>query len=76
MNSQPNSYPTTSDISMFMRELGYQWSNEAQVFYDWDFQHISRKSADRLYKYLIGAKEYSPFKTGDNVPEPTNQGVN
>jgi hypothetical protein len=54
----PSSYPTTSDISSFMRELGYQWSNEAQTYYDYNFQHISRKSAERIYKKLIG---YNPF---------------
>ena len=61
-SSQPNSYPTTSDISMFMNELGYKWSNEAQTYYDYNFEHISRKSAERLYKYLIGDKPYEKLK--------------
>ncbi len=59
--SGTSSYPTTSDISQFMKELGYRWSNEAQVYYDYNYEHISRKSADRLYKYLIGDKPYTPL---------------
>src|SRR6266568_643298 len=31
-NAQPSSYPTTSDISMFMKELGFKWSNDAQIY--------------------------------------------
>ena len=61
MNTQPSSYPTTSDISAFMQELGYQWSNEAQTYYDYDYQLISRKSADRLYKKIIGDNPFNEF---------------
>ena len=61
----PSSYPTTSDISMFMRELGFKWSNDAQIYYydsSLGYEHISNKTANRLYKYLIGDKPYSPIK--------------
>lgn len=58
MNSQPSSYPTTSDISQFMRDFGFEWSNDAQVYYDFDFEHISNKTARKLYKLLIGNKPY------------------
>lgn len=59
MSAQPSSCPTTSDINCFMRELGYLWSNEAQVYYDYNYQHISDKSAKRLYKKLIGEKPFT-----------------
>ena len=62
MNDGPSTYPTTSDISSLMRELGYKWSNEAQVYYDSGYQHISSKSAKGLYKYLIGNKPYKAIK--------------
>lgn len=58
MSDQPAHYPTTSDISQFMQHLGYGWSNDSQTYYDWDFQHISRKSAERLYAKLIGNKPF------------------
>jgi hypothetical protein len=61
----PSSYPTTSDISMFMQELGYKWSNDAQIYYNQNgarYTHMSRDGADRLYKYLIGDKPYTPLK--------------
>lgn len=45
-----------------MRELGYQWSNEAQVYFDYNFEHISRKSAERLYKRFIGNKPFTELK--------------
>jgi hypothetical protein len=59
MNAVPSSYPTTSDISSFMRELGYLWSNEAQTYYNGYYQHISRKSAEGLYKYLVGNNPFT-----------------
>lgn len=56
-------FPTTSDISMFMKHLGFKWSNEAQIYY-WDnmtgYGYINRKTAKRLYKVLIGDKPFSP----------------
>ena len=60
MNASATS-PTTSDISSFMRELGYVWSNEVQTYYDYNFQTISRKSAERLYTRLIGDKPFTNF---------------
>ena len=68
MNDGPATYPTTSDIGSFMRELGYEWSNEAQIYYcKYDYSHISGKVAKRLYKYLIGDKPYRRLikKVGD-----------
>lgn len=46
---------TTSNISMFMKNLGYKWSNEAQIYYnDIDYvDNISRKLAEKLYIKLI-----------------------
>jgi hypothetical protein len=61
MNAQPSSYPTTSDISAFMRELGYQWSNEAQIYYDYNYNLVSRKSAERIYGRLIGNNPFNEF---------------
>lgn len=61
MNNQPSSYPTTSDISQLMRELGYLWSNESQTYYDYNFQLISDKSARRIYRVLIGKKPFVKF---------------
>ncbi len=69
MNS-PSTYPTTSDISAFMRELGYLWSNEAQVYYDFNYEHISDKSARKLYKYLVGANPFDKPLREDKL-EPT-----
>jgi len=63
--AQPDSYPTTSDISMFMQELGFKWSNDAQIFYHQNslgYEHLSDETAKRLYKYLIGDKPYSLLK--------------
>ena len=59
MNATPATFPTTSDISQLMRELGYQWSNEAQTFYGFNYDLISDRTARRLYKVLIGDKPYS-----------------
>lgn len=56
----PGSYPTISDISMLMKEFGYKWSNEAQVYYEignYD-GHITRKASEKLYERLIGKKPY------------------
>jgi len=65
MNAISGSHPTTSDVSMFMRELGFKWSNDAQIYYHDNmlgYEHLSRKTADRLYKYLIGDKPYTHLK--------------
>lgn len=62
--SVPSNYPTTSDISMFMRELGFEWSNQAQLYFHSNslkYEYLSRATAERLYKYLIGDKPYSPL---------------
>jgi len=61
----PSKYPTTSDISMFMQELGFKWSNDAQIYYhdnSLGYEHMSGRTAERLYKYLIGAKPYTKLK--------------
>lgn len=66
----PSSYPTTSDISCFMGELGFKWSNDAQVYYHESmikYEHLTRQTAERLYKYLIGDKPYSPLRKGDSI---------
>jgi hypothetical protein len=60
-NSQPATYPTTSDISMFMRSLGFKWSNDAQIYYHDNmnrYEHLSRNTAERLYKHFIGDKPF------------------
>ena len=62
-----STYPTTSDISAFMKELGYLWSNEAQTFYDYNFQLISRKSAERLYNYLVGSRPFDKPSRSDRI---------
>lgn len=69
-NAQPSSYPTTSDISQFMRQLGYMWSNQAQTYYHSipckclprhsTPQTIDRTTAEHLYKQLIGSKPFPP----------------
>ena len=66
--NQPSNYPTTSDICAFMQELGYLWSNEAQVYYDYNYEHISRESAERLYKYLVGDKPFIKPLREDKLP--------
>ncbi len=71
-NAQPSSYPTTSDISSLMMDLGYLWSNEAQVYYDYGYELISRKSAEKIYDRLIGNKPYTQI-IPDWKPLPTNQ---
>lgn len=60
MNS-PVTYPTTSDISAFMQSIGFKWSNEAQLYYhdsSLGYEHISDKTARRLYKHFIGDKPF------------------
>jgi hypothetical protein len=77
MNTQPLSFPTTSDISKFMRDLGYYWSNQAQVYYH-DIpckclpthrtpQTIDNVTATHMYRCLIGDKPYKKLKT--NPPQ-------
>lgn len=63
--SQPNSHPTISDISMFMREIGFKWSNDTQIYYHDNingYEHLSKQTAERLYKYLIGNKPYEQYR--------------
>jgi hypothetical protein len=75
-NTQPDSYPTTSDISMLMRDLGFKWSNDAQIYYHDDmnrYEHLSRKTADRLYKILIGNTYYIDLKTSLNNKSEDNK---
>ena len=72
VGSRPSSYPTTSDISMFMRDLKYEWSNQAQVYFynipckclprHNTIQTIDRVTAEHIYKSLIGNNPYSPLK--------------
>jgi len=60
MNS-PSTYPTTSDISAFMKDIGFVWSNEAQTYYEnIRYDYISRRTAEKLYKHFIGDKPYIP----------------
>ena len=64
MNTVPSTYPTTSDISQLMKQIGYQWSNDAQIYYNQNgssYTHITSEGATRMYKYLIGAEPYSPI---------------
>lgn len=61
MTDSPSIYPTTSDISIFMREiLWYKWSYEAQVFYEdktmLSFQTIDWKTAELIYKKIVWDK--------------------
>ena len=58
-NNLSSLYPTISDICALMKELGYKWSNETQVYYDYDFNIISDKSAHRIYNRLLGKNPYS-----------------
>lgn len=47
------------DISAFMRALGYEWSNEAQVYYGiYRFEIISRSNALNLYLRIIGRRHF------------------
>ena len=62
------SHPTTSDISMFMRDFNYEWSNQAQIYFynipckclprHDTIQTINRVTAEHMYKSLIGDKPY------------------
>lgn len=58
MNAQPSSYPTTSDISRFMRDLGFQWSNDGQIYFGTNYQHIEKRVAEYMYERLIGREPY------------------
>lgn len=76
MNSVPSSYPTTSDISVFMQELGYKWSNDAQIYYNQNgamYTHMTRLTAERLYRYLIGDKPYTPVKSNPSSGQGTEE---
>lgn len=55
-----------------MQEVGYLWSNEAQTYYDFNYEHISRKSAERLYKYLVGNKEFCKPLREDKLENNNN----
>lgn len=67
----PATHPTTSDIGLFMRDLCYEWSNEAQVYYynipckckplHRNVQTINRVTAEHMYKCLNGDKPYAPL---------------
>lgn len=59
--NQSATNPTTSDISQLMQFLGFKWSNDAQIYYHDNmngYEHLSRKTAERLYKILIGNKPF------------------
>lgn len=61
MKTIPSTYPTTSDISEFMQEIGFVWSNQAQTYYanrSLSYEYISRRTAERLYKHFIGDKPF------------------
>lgn len=62
----PTSHPTTSDISMLMKELGFKWSNEGQIYYSWNYQHIDSKTAEFIYERLLGNKPYTPIKNHED----------
>lgn len=58
--STTNSPYTISDISMFMRDLGFVWSNQSQIYYNTCYYHINNKVAEWLYRSIIGDKSYEP----------------
>ncbi|KKL67573.1 hypothetical protein LCGC14_2133620 [marine sediment metagenome] len=68
----PGQHPSTYDISLFMKELGYTWSNEAQVYFHSSpckclQKHalpltINRTTVEHIYKCLIGDKPYTSLK--------------
>ena len=44
---------TTHELSKFMTDMGYEWSNEAQIYYYLDYGRLpsyTRKQAEHLYK--------------------------
>lgn len=67
MNCVPSSYPTTSDISIFMDKiLWYEWSNQAQVFYQSrlftvSYQTINMSLAELIYKRIVGDKPIESY---------------
>ena len=75
MSAIPGSYPTTSDIGLFMKALGYEWSNEAQIYFHnapcgclpkhRTPQTIDRNTAEHMYKILLGSNPYSPLIRND-----------
>ena len=58
-----------------MAHIGYDWSNQAQVYYDFDYEHISRRSAERIYKKIIGnntiSQELYPSSLFHRSKDPT-----
>ena len=73
MNDQPSNYPTTSDISQFMGDLNFKWSNQAQIYFKDNgakYEHLSGPVAEHLYLKLIGNKPY------DCLPTITSRQVN
>lgn len=54
MLSQPSNFPTTSDISALMKSFGFNWSNQAQVYFDQEYNHITSKCANSIYIMIIG----------------------
>jgi hypothetical protein len=63
MNAIPDHHPTTSDISQFMISIGYRWSNESQIYYEyWASSpgHIFVEDAKRLYIRIIGERPFDP----------------
>ena len=68
----PGSHPTTSDIGLFMKVMGYDWSNQVQVYFK-NFpckcvpthrepQTIDRNTAEHIYKSLIGNKAFEEIE--------------
>lgn len=67
---QPASHPTASDISQFMQWLGFEWSNEGQIYYETNNYegHITRRGAENMYKKVIGALPFKkPLIIGQNI---------
>ena len=55
----PDGHPTSSDLSMMMQSMGYEWSNEAQVyFHNWDFYLVPHMTAEHIYRRFYGNKPY------------------
>ena len=57
---EPATHPTTSDISMLMKDLGFKWSNEGQIYYhEYNYEHLESNTAEAIYQKLVGRKPYN-----------------
>jgi len=64
MNNAPSSHPTTSDISQLMRDFGFKWSNDTQIYYyesSLGYEYVSLRTAEILYSKILGNKPYEPI---------------